>query len=179
MRPQEEEMERSSGRTAAGDLRGASSSLPDVRGWTVVAADGEAVGRVHDLVMDERSGEARSLDVEVAPALTAGMRRADRGLPLNEAHPPDPARPDPAHRLLDVNPGSGEVYPTGEDPHPRVHDWEPPEAELHEGAAGNHVLVPVDLARIREDEEQVVLEGLRGTDIQEMPPYRPGNRPRK
>jgi hypothetical protein len=143
-----------------------------------VAADGESVGRVHDLLVDEGSQRVLYLDVEVAPALTTGHRRRDTGLPMNEANLPDPARAEPAHRLHDVNPGSGEVYPTGEGPHPRVHAFETPEETLHRpqegGDPGNHVLIPVGLALLKEDDDQVVLDSLRGTDLQDLPPYADG-----
>ncbi|HYG65063.1 MAG TPA: PRC-barrel domain-containing protein [Thermoanaerobaculia bacterium] len=168
-------MQRPSGHAVpARSLRSSSLAGPDVRGWTVVAADGEPVGRVHDLLVDEGSQKALFLDVEVAPALTAGHRRRDMGLPLNEANLPDPARAEPVHRLHDVNPGSGEVYPTGEEPHPRVHSFESPEESLHHGDPGNHVLIPVGLALLKEDEDHVVLDSLRGTDVQDLPSYADG-----
>lgn len=146
----------------------ASSSLPDVRGWVVAGADGEPVGRVYDLV-------DRYLDVELDPSLEIGLRNRDQGRFANEKNPPDRARLGAgADRMLDVNPGSGEVYPTGEDHHPRVHNWKPPEDEVGQHGRGRHVLLPVDVTRLRKDDRQVVLEGLRGHDIRDLPAYEHG-----
>lgn len=151
-----------------------SSSEPDVRGWVVAGADGDPVGRVHGLLEDGKH-RVRYLDVELDPGLEVGLRNRDLGRITNEENPPDRTRLGAgADRMLDVNPGSGEVYPTGEDHHPRVHNWKPPEKEIQEHGRGRHVLLPVGVARLREDDRQVILEGLRGHDVRDLPAYEHG-----
>lgn len=39
---------------------------PDIRGWEVIATDGAAVGRVHDLIVDAVAMEVRYADVALA-----------------------------------------------------------------------------------------------------------------
>ena len=48
---------------------------PDVRGWDVVAPDGERIGRVHDLLVDRASAEVAAVVVDLAlPSADGGSR---------------------------------------------------------------------------------------------------------
>jgi photosynthetic reaction center H subunit len=38
---------------------------PDIRGWDVIASDGEEIGEVHDLIVDMNAMKVRYLDIEV------------------------------------------------------------------------------------------------------------------
>jgi hypothetical protein len=126
---------------------------PDVRGWTVVGADGRKVGQVRDLLADPHGDEARFFAVELdqtaleqdrvgsmASGGPGGEERISAG-----AYPADPNRP------------GGAV----------------PRADDREGGSGRveslHVLVPFAAARLKEKDEQVVLETLRESDLAKLP----------
>lgn len=65
-------------RIAAGD--------PDVRGWSVVTAHGERIGRVQELLVDPEALEVVMLDVELAPTrLRAGDEERHTLAPIRAA----------------------------------------------------------------------------------------------
>src|SRR5205085_1324566 len=82
---------------------------PDLRGWTVVGADGRKIGEVRDLLADRHDDEVRFLDVELDQTALAqnldtpgGAERITAG-----AYPADPNRPG-ATPQADVDPTVGE-----------------------------------------------------------------------
>jgi hypothetical protein len=158
---------------------------PDVRGWTVVGADGRKVGQVRDLLADPHDDEARFFAVELdqtaleqdrvgsmASGGPGGEERISAG-----AYPADPNRPG-ARPLADVDPTVGESertasVNTGARQHVDASTGAVPRADDREGGSGRveslHVLVPFAAARLKEKDEQVVLETLRESDLAKLP----------
>ncbi|HET9986359.1 MAG TPA: PRC-barrel domain-containing protein [Longimicrobiales bacterium] len=86
----------------------------DVAGWTVIAADGERVGKVVRMLVDVSARKVRYLDVALHPG----------ALPMGAEKP-------------------------------------------HE----HRVLIPIGYARLNRRERWVVVEGLRGDDVANLPPF--------
>lgn len=57
---------------------------PDVRGWEVSAGDGQKVGEVHELMIDQAAGRVRYLDVEIDKAV-AGSKGQHVLIPIGAA----------------------------------------------------------------------------------------------
>jgi sporulation protein YlmC with PRC-barrel domain len=157
---------------------------PDLRGWTVVGADGRKIGQVHDLLADPHDDEVRFLSVELdqtaleqdlAPA--AGEERITAG-----AYPADPNRPG-ARPQADVDPTAGESERTASmNTGARQHAADftgavPRTDDGREGGSGRvehlSVLVPFAAVRIKETDEQVVLQHLRESDLVRLPAAQP------
>jgi sporulation protein YlmC with PRC-barrel domain len=49
-----------------------SPNNPDVRGWTLIALDGERIGKVKELIVDTKARKVRYLDVEVDKDIARG-----------------------------------------------------------------------------------------------------------
>ncbi|MEO6525253.1 MAG: PRC-barrel domain-containing protein [Gemmatimonadaceae bacterium] len=58
---------------------------PDIRGWSVEAADGQEVGKVHDLLVDIDNMRTRYLDVRLTLALAACPADRDVLIPVGVA----------------------------------------------------------------------------------------------
>jgi len=114
---------------------------PDVRGWTVIANDGQKVGEVNDLLVDTAALRVRYLDVELDGDLLANATQ--RTTAVVGAY----AAPGMA--------GIGPVLERGEGGEARHH----------------HVLVPIGIARLDEEHDRVHLEGLDSHDVALLPPY--------
>ena len=151
---------------------------PNVRGWTVVGADGRKVGRVRDVLGDPEDGE-RFFAVELDQTALA----QDLNTPGGEAriaagrYPSDPNRPG-ARPQADVDPTAGESertasLNTGSRQHVDAFTGAVPRDDDREGGSGRveplQVLVPFAAARLKEADEQVVLETLRETDLARLP----------
>lgn len=131
----------------------------DARGWAVLGADGQKVGEVLDLLEDPQDG-TRFLEVSLdETTLEQNLSPGRQGRITAGTHPADSTlRPQ-----ADVDPTAGESEltafqntgdrrgGTGRLEHPRV-------------------LIPWGAVRLKETDEQVVLETLRGVDLAELPP---------
>jgi hypothetical protein len=145
---------------------------PNVRGWTVVGADGRKVGQVRDLLADPEDGE-RFFAVELdQTALAQDLHAPEAG-----RYASDPNRPG-ARPQADVDPTVGESertasLNTGSRQHVDAFTGAVPRDDDREGGSGRveplHVLVPFTAARLKEADEQVVLETLRETDLARLP----------
>jgi len=58
----------------------------DVRGWHVIAANDERVGKVHDLIIDPAAGKVRYLEVDVERKIFALERERRVLIPIGSAH---------------------------------------------------------------------------------------------
>ncbi|HTG35062.1 MAG TPA: PRC-barrel domain-containing protein [Thermoanaerobaculia bacterium] len=144
---------------------------PNVRGWTVVGADGRKVGQVRDLLADPEDGE-RFFAVELDQTALQQEGDAYAGRYLA-----DPNRPG-ARPQADVDPTVGESertasLNTGSRQHVDAFTGAVPRDDDREGGSGRveplHVLVPFTAARLKETDEQVVLETLREIDLARLP----------
>lgn len=144
---------------------------PNVRGWTVVGADGRKVGQVRDLLADPEDGE-RFFAVELDQTALA-----QEGGTYAGRYPADPNRPG-ARPQADVDPTVGESertasLNTGSRQHVDAFTGAVPRDDDREGGSGRveplHVLVPFTAARLKEADEQVVLETLREADLARLP----------
>ncbi|HEX9945252.1 MAG TPA: hypothetical protein VGG03_24850 [Thermoanaerobaculia bacterium] len=159
----------------------AASSRPDVRGWAVVGADGQKVGEVRGL-WEDPDGRSRFLEVELdQTTLAQHLPPSGEGRITAGAYPADPHRPG-SRPLADVDPSVGEsertaFYNTGARQHAAGFTGAVPRDDDREGGSGRlehpRVLIPWDAARLKEKDEQVVLETLRGADLAELPVYAP------
>jgi hypothetical protein len=148
----------------------------DIRGWDVIAADAERIGKVRGVVED------RYLDVELDPETMGSLLRfqQDEARQLND-------------RLVEVQPHGdeqlGDLDPTvGVDqttkflaPGPRQHTGEHPGAvprerkeDTNRGGDAEpgperHVLIPLDDARVDRDSHQVFLRTIRSSDAAALP----------
>lgn len=157
---------------------------PDVRGWTVVGADGRKAGRVLSLLADPRDDESRFLAVE----LDQTALQQDVDTPGGEAritagrYESDPDRPG-ARPQADVDPTVGESertaeFNTGARQHAADFTGAVPRADDgREGGSGRieplHVLIPFRAGRLKEEDRQVVLTSLREVDLARLPAAQP------
>lgn len=154
----------------------------DARGWAVIGADGQKVGEVVDLLEDPEDG-ARFLEVELdETTLEQNLSPGRQGKITAGAYPPDPNRPG-SRPQADVDPTVGESELTAfQNTGARQHAGEHPGAvprDTPEGARRGgtgrlehpRVLIPWSAVRLKETDEQVVLETLRGADLAELPVY--------
>jgi hypothetical protein len=146
----------------------------------VIGADGQKVGEVVDFLEDPGDG-ARFLEVSLDETileqnLSPGGERITAG-----AYPADPHRPG-SRPLADVDPTVGETERTaslnpGARQHAGVHPGAVPRDDDREGGTGRpthpRVLIPWNAARLKEPDEQVFLDTLRGADLAELPVYAP------
>lgn len=161
-----------------------SARHPDLRGWAVIGADGRKIGRVLDLLEDPRDEQVRFLSVELdqtaleqTMATPGGEARITAG-----AYPADPNRPG-AQPQADVDPTVGESertasMNTGARQHAADFTGAVPRADYgREGGSGRvgppRILIPLAGARIKEKDEQVVLETLRESDLLRLPEDQP------
>ena len=161
-----------------------SARPPDLRGWAVIGADGRKIGRVLDLLEDPGDEQVRFLSVELdqtsleqTMATPGGEARITAG-----AYPADPNRPG-AQPQADVDPTVGEsartaAMNTGARQHAADFTGAVPRADDgREGGSGRvgppRVLIPLAGARIKEKDEQVVLETLRESDLLRLPADQP------
>jgi hypothetical protein len=148
----------------------------DIRGWDVIAADAERIGKVRGVVEDSY------LDVELDPTTLGSLLRfqEDEERQLND-------------RLVEVQPPGdeqlGDIDPTvGVDqttkffaPGPRQHAGEHPGAvprkrkedtnrgDDAEPGPERRVLIPLDDARVDRDSHQVFLRTTRSSDAAALP----------
>jgi hypothetical protein len=157
---------------------------PDVRGWTVVGADGRKAGRVLSLLADPRDDESRFLAVE----LDQTALQQDVDTPGGEAritagrYESDPNRPG-SRPQADVDPTVGESERTAEfNAGARQHAADftgavPRADDGREGGSGRieplHVLIPFRAGRLKEEDRQVVLTSLREADLARLPAVQP------
>jgi hypothetical protein len=157
-------------------------SHPDARGWAVIGADGQKVGEVVDFLEDPGDG-ARFLEVSLdETTLEQNLPSARQpGRVTAGTYPADPHRPG-ARPLADVDPTVGEsertaFLNTGARQHAGGHPGAVPREDDREGGTGRQahprVLIPWSAARLKEQDEQVFLETLRGADLAELPVYAP------
>lgn len=148
----------------------------DARGWAVLGADGQKVGEVVDLLEDPADG-ARFLEVELdETTLEQNLSPGRQGRITAGAHPADhTSRPQ-----ADVDPTVGEseltaFQNTGARQHAGEHPGAVPRDDDRRGGTGRlehpRVLIPWHAVRLKETDEQVVLETLRGVDLAELPVY--------
>ena len=157
---------------------------PDVRGWTVVGADGRKVGQVRFLLTDPRDDESRFFAVE----LDQTALQQDIDTPGGEEritagrYEADPNRPG-SRPQADVDPTVGESertaeFNTGARQHAADFTGAVPRADDgREGGSGRiealHVLIPFQAGRLKEKDEQVVLTSLREADVARLPAFQP------
>jgi hypothetical protein len=159
-----------------GPLRPASTRL---RGWTVLGADGEKVGTVHEQLTAADGTDW--LDVELAgTALAQDLAAGGPGEGSRitaGAFPPDPNRPG-SRPQADVEPTVGEsdrtaFLNTGARQHTPEATASVPRDDDRQGGSGRlehpRVLIPLDAARLKEKDEQVVLATLRTLDLAGLP----------
>jgi hypothetical protein len=165
---------------------------PNVRGWTVVGADGRKAGQVRELLGNPEDGErffaveldqtalAQDLNVSLASGGLGGEARIDAGQ-YSGQYPADPNRPG-AQPQADVDPTVGESERTaslnpGSRQHVEAFTGAVPRDDNREGGSGRveplQVLVPFTAARLKEADEQVVLEALREVDLARLPAFQP------
>jgi hypothetical protein len=151
----------------------------DARGWAVLGADGQKVGEVVDLLEDPQDG-ARFLEVSLdETTLEQNLSPGRQGRITAGAYPPDPNRPG-ARPQADADPTVGEseltaFQNTGARQHAGEHPGAVPREDDRRGGTGRlehpRVLIPWNAVRLKETDEQVVLETLRGADMAELPVY--------
>ncbi len=164
-----------------GDSLRSGSWQPDPRGWAVIGADGEKVGEVVGLLEDPGDG-SRFLEVELAETtLSQNLSPGRQGRITAGAYPADPNRPG-SRPQADVDPTVGESeltasLNTGARQHAGAHPGAVPRDDDRGGGSGRleHplVLIPWQAVRVKEADQQVVLETLRGADLAELPAYTP------
>lgn len=164
-----------------GDSLRSFRSQPDARGWAVIGADGQKVGEVVDFLEDPGDG-ARFLEVSLdETTLGQNLSPGGAGRITAGAYPADPHRPG-SRPLADVDPTVGETertafLNTGARQHAGEHPGAVPRDDDREGGTGRpahpRVLIPWNAARLKEKDEQVFLETLRGADLAELPLYAP------
>ena len=148
------------------------SGDPDVRGWSVVAADGRTIGRVDGLLVDTAEMHARYLDVILDPGPMAASAEA----------PPSP--PETVTADAPVTVGTGIVGTPGLPTYGTVSAagamaGVPPlaseplvgEPVAAEEVRERHVLIPVGFARLGGSESQIFVEGLRSEAAAHLPTY--------
>lgn len=153
----------------------------DTRGWAVIGADGQKVGEVADLLEDPEDG-ARFLEVELdETTLAQNLSPGRQGRITAGAYPADPHRPG-SRPLADVDPTVGEsertaFLNTGARQHVHEATGAVPRDDDRQGGSGRlthpRVLIPWDAFRLKETDQQIVLETLRGADLAELPVYAP------
>jgi hypothetical protein len=150
--------------------------LSDARGWAVIGADGQKVGEVVNLLEDPEDG-ARFLEVELdETTLEQNLSPGRQGRITAGTHPADhTSRPQ-----ADVDPTVGEseltaFQNTGARQHAGEHPGAVPREDDRRGGTGRlehpRVLIPWNAVRLKETDQQVVLETLRGVDLAELPVY--------
>ncbi|MFL6236371.1 MAG: hypothetical protein ACJ76N_24780 [Thermoanaerobaculia bacterium] len=154
---------------------------PDVRGWTVVGADGRKLGRVRFLLADPHDDESRFFAVELDQTALqqdldtpGGAERITAGA--------DPNRPG-SRPLADADPTVGESERTADlNAGARQHAADftgavPRDDDGREGGSARieplHVLIPFRAGRLKETDEQVVLTSLREADVARLPAFQP------
>ncbi len=156
----------------------------DARGWAVIGADGQKVGEVVDLLEDPQDG-ARFLEVELdETTLEQNLSPGRQGRTIGGiagTYPPDPNRPG-SRPQADVDPTAGESELTAfQNTGARQHAGEHPGAVPRDIPKGDRrggtgrlehprVLIPWSAALLKETDQQVVLETLRGVDLAGLPP---------
>ena len=155
---------------------------PDLRGWTVVGADGRKVGQVLDLLADPQDDEARFLAVELDQTALEQDRPVGEERITAGAHAADPNRPG-SRPQADVDPTAGESertasVNTGARQHAADFTGAVPRADDgREGGSGRlglaRVLIPFAEVRIKEKDEQIVLQTLRESDLIRLPADQP------
>jgi hypothetical protein len=149
---------------AAGDL--------DVRGWDVIAADGERLGVVDELLIDTGTGRVRYLDVDLEDDLVEALsgRAQSAQSPLE--------RPQPAGDSLlgDVNPAFAAGTSKAQAPSQKIERRTDTGALAPADSEGGtrHVLLPIGRLRIAAEAEQVFLAGMGSREAAALPAYRPG-----
>jgi hypothetical protein len=159
----------------------------DARGWAVLGADGQKVGEVLDLLEDPENG-ARFLEVSLdETTLEQNLSPGRQGRITAGTYPSDPNRPG-SRPQADVDPTVGEseltaFQNTGARQHAGEHPGAVPRDDRDDrdnrddrrGGTGRlehpRVLIPWGAVRLKETDEQVVLETLRGVDLAELPVY--------
>lgn len=151
----------------------------DLRGRDVISADAIRVGRVHDVVTDPGSGEARYLEVELTTPLprgtTGGEPRPGEVFPGELGSRSTLTDPDPtvAETSIQSHLNTGAEQHAGNHPGAVPLDrsrslggeWTTPEEDADE----RRVWVPIASVRVREDDGQVHLEGLRSQELASLP----------
>lgn len=122
---------------AAGDL--------DVRGWDVIAADGERLGVVDELLIDTGTGRVRYLDVDLEDDLVEAVAATAAHLATSEAQAP-----------------SQKIERRTDSPAP---------ADLE---CVRHILLPIGQLRLDPDDEQVFLGSMGSREAAALPAYRSG-----
>jgi hypothetical protein len=157
---------------------------PDVRGWTVVGADGRKLGQVRSLLADPRDDESRFFAVELDQtalqqdlATPGGEERITAG-----RYESDPDRPG-SRPQADADPTVGESertaeFNTGARQHAADFTGAVPRADDgREGGSGRieplHVLIPFRAGRLKEGDQQVALTSLREADVVRLPAFQP------
>ncbi|MEA2694741.1 MAG: hypothetical protein QOJ16_4128 [Acidobacteriota bacterium] len=139
----------------------------DVRGWDVIAADGERMGVVDELLIDSGTGRVRYLDVDLEDDLVEiATRSAAAG-----------SRPTTNDsRLGDVNPELAASSGTSkaQAPNQKIERRIDAPAAFDDGGGARHVLLPIARIRIDEGAEQVFLEGMGSRQAAALPEYRSG-----
>ncbi|MFL6196607.1 MAG: PRC-barrel domain-containing protein [Thermoanaerobaculia bacterium] len=164
-----------------GDLRVLRS--PEVRGWTVVGADGRKIGRVIEVLADPDEERTRFLHVELdQTTLEQSLTPGGEARVTAGRYPADPNRPG-SRPQADVDPSVGESertasFNTGSRQHaPNFTGAVPRGDDGRLGGSGREahprVLIPLRAARLKEADEQIVLETLRAADLAELPAYSP------
>jgi len=156
---------------------------PDVRGWTVVGADGRKAGQVLSLLADPRDDESRFFAVALdRTALQQDLDTPGEGRITAGRYPQDPNRPG-ARPQADADPTGGESERTAEfNSGTRQHAADftgavPRDDDGREGGSGRieplHVLIPFQAGRLKEQDRQVVLTSLREADLARLPAAQP------
>jgi hypothetical protein len=157
---------------------------PDVRGWTVVGADGRKVGRVLSLLADPHDDESRFFAVELdqtalqqdldtpggAERITAGRYESDPNRPGSRPQADVDPTVGESERTADLNVGARQHAADFTGAVPRADDG-------REGGSARieplHVLIPFRAGRLKEKDEQVVLTSLREVDVAKLPAFQP------
>jgi len=147
----------------------------------VIGADGQKVGEAVELLEDPADG-SRFLEVELdETTLAQNLSPGRQGGITAGAFPADPHRPG-SRPLADVDPTVGEsertaFLNTGARQHVQEHTGAVPRDDDRQGGSGRlehpRVLIPWDAVRLKETDEQIVLETLRGADLAALPVYTP------
>jgi hypothetical protein len=142
---------------------------PDVRGWTVVGANGAQVGKVFDLLVDLEASRVRYLDVCIDTDLLAAPAAPGGG--TAEAGPGPLGAPVGMVTAHAAMAGLGPLFTENLVRSTLSDEENALTRDHHGGCDGRQVLIPIGRARLDPEHDRVNLEELTAGQIAELPAY--------
>jgi len=129
---------------------------PDVRGWDVVAPDGERIGRVHELLVDRASAEVAAVVVDLALPSADGASRVVR--PIESVSLDERRRAVVAEDAVVTARGASHVLEERDVHHPHADDAPPAAVSVERSGDEEIVRVPIVEERLVVERRPVVTE---------------------